>query len=108
MVDRRVLDGERIDLNDAKPDDLSELIGDEQAEALFAFREEHGPFRSWEDLSDIPGFDDRTVDVVRRSATLGQEEEEDDETLFVGTDDPETWMAAASADIDDDDEDTLQ
>jgi len=53
-----LLEGEVIDLNTADVYDLQRLpgIGEKRAQAIVAYREEHGPFRSVEELTEVPGI----------------------------------------------------
>ncbi len=62
-----------INLNVADVEDLAELrmIGRERAESIIGYREEYGPFQSWEDLEEIPGFSDMIIEDLKKSgATL--------------------------------------
>jgi competence protein ComEA len=56
-----------IDLNTATPAELEELpgIGPATAAAIFEYREEHGPFASVEDLSDVSGIGPAKLDAIR-------------------------------------------
>jgi competence protein ComEA len=48
-----------------------------EAETLVKYRNEHGLFKSWEDLKRVDGFTDATIKVLKDSnATLGGIEEE--------------------------------
>ncbi len=61
-----------IDLNSASVDELARLrmIGRERAQDLVNYRNEHGPFRTWSDVKNIPGFSDQMIeDLKRRRAT---------------------------------------
>ena len=53
-----LLEGETIDLNEADVYTLQRLpgIGEKRARAIVAFREEHGPFRSLEELDGVEGI----------------------------------------------------
>ncbi len=57
----------RIDLNRADDAELAQIpgIGPERAKAIAEHRRSRGAFRSVEELNDVPGFGDRTVDKVR-------------------------------------------
>ncbi|MFQ9915510.1 MAG: ComEA family DNA-binding protein [Flavonifractor plautii] len=52
-----LLEGEIIDLNTAAPEDLERLpgIGPAKAEAIAAYRTEHGPFRTVDQLMEVSG-----------------------------------------------------
>lgn len=61
-----------INLNTAGIDELQEIegIGPERAEAILRYREEHGPFNSWEDFDKVPGLSERMIEVVKRSGAI--------------------------------------
>ena len=54
----RVMPGDRININTADTEELQRLpgIGAALAEAVAAWREEHGPFAAPEDLMQVPGI----------------------------------------------------
>lgn len=53
-----LLEGETIDLNHASEYELRRLpgIGEKRARDIVAYREEHGPFRSVEELDEVDGI----------------------------------------------------
>ena len=53
-----LLPGETIDLNTASQSDLDRLpgIGEKRAQAIVAYREEHGPFAAIEDVMEVSGI----------------------------------------------------
>lgn len=56
-----------VDLNRASQAELESLpgIGPAKAEAIMAYRRQHGSFRRIEDLQRVPGFGARTVERLR-------------------------------------------
>lgn len=56
-----------VDINRAGAEELMSLphIGERTAEAILAFRREHGKFKSLEDVEKIPGFGPRTVENLK-------------------------------------------
>ena len=60
-----LLEGEIIDLNTAAPEDLERLpgIGPAKAEAIAAYRTEHGPFRTVDQLMEVSGIGEATLSV---------------------------------------------
>jgi competence protein ComEA len=58
---------EPVDLNTATVDDLDQLpgIGPATAEAIVAYRQERGPFRSVDDLLDVRGIGDAKLAELR-------------------------------------------
>ena len=68
-----LLEGEIIDLNTAAPEDLERLpgIGPAKAEAIAAYRTEHGPFRTVGSLAQgRPGLAQLVPDGIFGEATL--------------------------------------
>ena len=64
----------KININTASKEELASLpkIDDERAETLVAER----PFDSWDEIDELPGFDERLVqDIQRSGGYLGEEEE---------------------------------
>jgi competence ComEA-like helix-hairpin-helix protein len=37
--------------------DMGAVLSDKDAEAIVAYRTEHGPFEAFDDLKKVPGFD---------------------------------------------------
>lgn len=62
-----LLEGERIDLNTADVYDLDRLpgIGPAKAEAIAAYRAEHGPFQSVDQLLEVSGIGEATLEALR-------------------------------------------
>ncbi|MCS5499150.1 ComEA family DNA-binding protein [Cnuibacter physcomitrellae] len=56
-----------VDLNRATAAELDELprIGPATAQRIIDYREEHGPFTSVDDLLEVPGIGDKTLDGLR-------------------------------------------
>ena len=55
---------EQVDINSADAKTLAEGlngVGMSKAEAIVAYRDEHGPFASAEDLSQVKGIGEKTV-----------------------------------------------
>lgn len=65
--------GLRININTATVDELDALpgIGEVIAGRIVEFREEHGPYRSIDDLIHVSGVSTRTIDELRDLATVG-------------------------------------
>lgn len=64
-----------VDLNSAGVEELSNiaLIGRQRAEEIVRYRDEHGFFRDWNDLRNIPGFSDKLIDDLKgRGLSLGK------------------------------------
>ena len=71
-----LLEGAVIDLNTADEYDLRRLpgIGEKRAQAIVDYREEHGPFRSVEDLTRVSGIGEGILDGLREYAVAGPAE----------------------------------
>ena len=70
-----LLPGERIDVNTADVYDLQRLpgIGEKRAQDIIAWREEHGPFRTVDELTDVSGIGPATLEGLREYATVENE-----------------------------------
>ena len=69
-----LLEGEVIDLNTADEYDLRRLpgIGESRARAILAYREEHGPFQSVDELDNVEGIGEGILSGLRDYVTVGQ------------------------------------
>jgi competence protein ComEA len=64
---------EVVNLNTDPLEEIARVPGidRERAEALLMYREENGPFRNWNELRQVPGFEDEElVELVRRAAHI--------------------------------------
>ena len=68
-----LIPGERINVNTAPHLDLARLpgIGDTRAQAIVAYREENGPFRSAQELLLVKGIGDATLEKLLPYIELG-------------------------------------
>ena len=64
---RSVFEDARLDLNTADGKELQQLpgIGPVLSEAIVTWREEHGGFRSAEELTEVPGIGEKTFAGLR-------------------------------------------
>lgn len=71
-----LLEGERIDLNRADLYDLQRLpgIGEKRAGDILAYRQEHGPFASVDELTEVNGIGEGILEGLRDYVTVGAEE----------------------------------
>jgi competence protein ComEA len=63
-----------IDINTADAKTLAEALkgmGPAKAEAVIAYREKHGPFKSVEDLVLVQGIGEKTLEINRDNVTVG-------------------------------------
>ncbi|PYZ94225.1 hypothetical protein CR194_01420 [Salipaludibacillus keqinensis] len=58
---------EGILINQADANELTTLpgIGPAKADAIISFREENGPFQTLEDLTNVPGIGEKTLESIR-------------------------------------------
>lgn len=66
--------GEPVDINSADASTLAEGltgVGLSKAEAIVAYRNEHGPFASAEDLVQVKGIGDKLVERNRDNIVVG-------------------------------------
>ncbi len=64
-----------VDLNKADFEQLIQIEGidDKRAELILTYRREHGPFHSWDEVRNVPGIGDATLEHAREAATLGED-----------------------------------
>ncbi len=65
----------RVDINHASAGEIAEAlngVGQTKAEAIVAFRGEHGPFKSAADLVQVKGIGDKTVERNEDNISLGR------------------------------------
>lgn len=60
-------DALKVNINNASVEELTQLkrIGPKYAEKIVAFREANGPFKAADDLVNVPGIGQKTVEVNR-------------------------------------------
>ncbi len=66
---------DQIDINTADATTLSTTmkgVGEAKAEAIIAYRNDHGAFKSVDDLVQVKGIGEKTVEVNRAVVTVGQ------------------------------------
>ncbi len=64
-----------VDINTADAEQLSESlqgVGPAKAAAIVAYREEHGPFRTPEDLTNVKGIGDSLLEKNQGLISVGQ------------------------------------
>ncbi|WP_169713665.1 helix-hairpin-helix domain-containing protein [Paludifilum halophilum] len=64
--------GSKVNVNAAQAAELEELqgIGPSKAEAIIRYREENGSFSSLEELTEVPGIGEKTLENFRDQVTL--------------------------------------
>jgi competence protein ComEA len=64
----------KVNINEADAAVLAGLngIGTAKAEAIVAYRKEHGPFRTIDDLANVKGIGPAFVDKNREQITVGE------------------------------------
>ena len=69
---------EIIDINTADAATLAALdgVGEVKAQAIIAYRNEHGPFKSLEDLANVTGIGAKIIDDNRDRISVGKKTEE--------------------------------
>jgi competence protein ComEA len=64
----------QVNINTADVQTLETVkgLGPKKAEAIVEYRKQHGPFKSVEDLTQVPGIKDLTLEKVRSQLTVGE------------------------------------
>jgi competence protein ComEA len=64
----------KMDLNTASVEELAGMqgLGEGHARDIVQYREKNGPFKSFDDLKNVPGFDAKLIEVVRENAEIGE------------------------------------
>jgi competence protein ComEA len=64
----------KIDINKASSEELVQLprIGQKMAERIVQYRQEHGPFKTVEDLKGVKGIGDKVLEQLRPSITVSR------------------------------------
>ena len=61
-----------LHLNTATEQELTFIFGSDYAQKIVDYRNQHGPFKSWEDMQHIPGILAPMLDTLKRlGCTLG-------------------------------------
>jgi competence protein ComEA len=65
--------GERINVNTASAEELTALpgIGPSYAQRIIEYREKNGPFRKVEDLLNVRGIGEKTLERIKDKVTVG-------------------------------------
>jgi competence protein ComEA len=64
-----------VDINSANAEAIAAAlkgVGPQKARAIVAYRHEHGPFKSADDLAMVKGIGTRTVEMNRDSIRIGK------------------------------------
>ena len=71
-----MLEGERINLNEADLYDLQRLpgIGEKRAQDILEYRQNNGPFQNIEELMQVKGIGEGILEELRDYVTVGTEE----------------------------------
>ena len=66
-----------LDVNTASQDALAALpdVGDARAKAIVAYRRQHGPFNTVEDVKQVPGIEEEVFASIKDYLTVGEKEQ---------------------------------
>ncbi|MCC6553095.1 MAG: helix-hairpin-helix domain-containing protein [Polyangiaceae bacterium] len=64
----------QVDINAASVEELSEVegVGEARAQHIIDYREQNGPFRSVDDIEQVPGISRALADKIKPQVTAGQ------------------------------------
>lgn len=67
-----VQEGGKVNINTADEQALQNLtgVGPSKAKAIVQYREEHGPFKSVDDLNNVSGIGDKSLEKIKPDATV--------------------------------------
>ena len=62
-----------VNINTASVDELNAVkgIGPSKAKAIVEYRDKNGPFKTVDDLKEVKGFGDKSVDKLRGELSVG-------------------------------------
>lgn len=62
-----------VNINTASIDELNAVkgIGPSKAKAIVEYRDKNGPFKSLDELKEVKGFGDKSVDKLRGELSVG-------------------------------------
>ncbi|MGL6072499.1 ComEA family DNA-binding protein [Craterilacuibacter sp.] len=62
-----------VNLNSASQAELEALngIGPSKAKAIIDFRTKNGPFKTVEELNNVPGIGDKTMEMLKKDVSVG-------------------------------------
>lgn len=63
-----------VDLNTASKAELEAVkgVGSAKADAILEYRKQHGAFKSVDELGEVKGFGDKSVEKLRSEFTVGK------------------------------------
>ncbi|NOQ46752.1 MAG: competence protein ComE [Desulfobulbaceae bacterium] len=64
----------KVNINTADVTELQTIngIGQTKAEAIVKYRQEHGQFETTDDLTEVKGIGDKTVNKIKEEVTTGK------------------------------------
>lgn len=64
-----------VNLNTATKDELTSIkgVGPAKAQAIISYRQKNGQFKSVDDLKNVKGFGDKSVDKIRAAVSVSGE-----------------------------------
>ncbi len=66
----------KINVNTATADELQKkgMIDKGKADEIVRYRDENGQFDDWDELQNVPGMDQKSIDTLKKNAAIADEE----------------------------------
>lgn len=69
------VNAELVNINNADAETIAfhlKGIGETRANAIIAYRDQHGPFKSIEEIMNVPGIGDKTFDNIKADLSVNE------------------------------------
>lgn len=90
--------GKPIDINEASVEELTviEGVNEERARLIVEYRQQHGPFSSWDDLENVPGIGAALREKAEAAASIADADETEDSNEIESDDETSVLVREAN------------